>query len=971
MASSGCLSKGPTASNLGEGSWEHADHIDERQTGLIVEDTKHSRPGEVPDLTFDVCCLHLDSHLKSTGASRYLCRGASVNAIWSPSLGKLRRSKSLASACLAPQPTTTTTSTSTICTQPFCCTSPRPQSHLPLVCIVLRPQSTRLFRPTLRSNWRRKERPPKVVADVVRNNDGPSSRADPETLFRYIPSENEVTSLRNTRPLDSSTTGSSIVASGQTFADIARSGAPRPQNDDLHRQRSSSGLMRMRPKQRNWKPLDLSGIDIYAERSPLAGMSDYSTPFESDSLGNSFAPDSAISKETSGCFGEVLSRDPSMPSMAQPEPHIQTMAYAENSHATFPQNQDLDEILQTFGQRLPDPVWLRANEGKSSGQVKFIQHPSRDVTAHRWSAQNFEWQEIGRYSCNRKFMDGDVISPLFLQHVEADPSRPQSLKYFAKLANDYSGYIQSRPPSLDSTPLTYAPRPNLNLNPSLHDPARYDSLSSVATSHNALELPSLTHLSLADRPAVVQASRTLRTNSMNMHLQGLGAAEDDPFTESISPRNTRAFVPSPDTLRSTTAVQDANMMDFGFRFPPPGISIRQRDDSIYDASDRDDTSVISNDRRAFFANQERKRTEQMRQSVLNPGPQTNSGNLTMGNFQRMQPQRMSYTQIREAMIYEEMRSREPVTAVFAPADYQAPVILQRGGGDAQHSQTDESRARMREYLNRTANELPSRSTSYLTPMDSINSDSTEPMSRSFEHPTSHSLIPRDVVRPNSSISQASRGGMLRSSDPDFDQAQSTALVFNAINTELTPQNFDGPFFENTEPSPNNPNVHRTIHKSHEEEFEEWWTSGSTYQRQKDYVDSVNAAGTGHGSSAVTNQLLVSLYERLRSYVREPGAKPKPGDYFAPFGKPPDWCIDRGRGGKHSFFGEDYGEVPKRIGRDPRFKPTFGQFATPYNTDHGALNWAGAEEESFSFNANPGGVTSLGARIGQAGSHFRH
>ncbi|KAK8176759.1 hypothetical protein BC567DRAFT_289038, partial [Phyllosticta citribraziliensis] len=771
-------------------------------------------------------------------------------------------------------------------------------------------------------------------------------------------SDNEVTSLRNTRPFDSST--SSTVASGQTFADIARSGAARAPKSDHTSQRSSSGLMKMRPKQKSWKPLDLSAVDIYAERSPLAGMSDASTPFETDALGNSFVPDSTISRASSGSFG---GRDTSLPPMTHPEPHVQTMAYAENLNTISQHNQDLDEILQTFGQRLPDPVWLRANEGKSSGQVKFIQHPSRDVTAHRWSAQNFEWQEIGRYSCNRKFMDGNVTSPLFLQHVEADPSRTQSLKYFAKLANDYSGYIQSRPPSLDSTPLNYASRPSLNLNPSLHDPARYDSLSSIASSH-AMELPSLANLSLADRPAVLQSSRPTQRNSMSMHLQGLGAAEDDPFTESISPRNTRAFVPSSDALRRSTIMQDANMMDFAFRFPPPGMLNQQRDDSIYDASDRDDSSVISSDRRAFFAEQERKRTQQMRQSVLNPGTHSH---LNEELFHSMQAQQRDHDHTITTMYHREIPAQEPVTAIFAPEEYQPTMILQRGG-TTYSSQTDESRARMREYLNRTANELPSHNTTHLAPMVSVRSDSTEAASRPLEDSSGQWLMP--PTRPTSSISQASRG-VLQSSDPESDQAQSTALVFNAINSETTPQNFDGPFFENEEPSSDNPNVNRTTLKAPEEEFEEWWTSGSTYQRQKDYLESLNAAGAGQGSSAVTNQLMVSLYERLRPYIRDAGAKPKPEDCFAPFGKPPDWCIDRGRSGKESFFGEDYGEVPKRIGRDPRFKPTFGQFPTSYSADLGPMNWAGADEESFSFNANPGGAAVLGARVGQAGHRTRY
>ncbi|KAK8230889.1 hypothetical protein HDK90DRAFT_556841 [Phyllosticta capitalensis] len=848
---------------------------------------------------------------------------------------------------------------------PVTCDTPHPHSIIPRLYLVsfwiLR--LSRCYAPP--SNWRRRERVPVVVdhqapyshIQVVRNNDTPSSRArdgnNPENLFRYIPSENEVTSLRTTRPLDN--TQSSAVASGQTFADIARSGAARASTSDPAGQRSSSGLMKMRPKQKSWKPLDLSDIDIYAGRSPLTGRSDTSTPIESDSARDDF-PDSAISKTSPDSFSEITSRDTSLPRATVPEPRVQTMAYVETTTAVHHQ-QELDEIYETFGQRLPDPVWLRANEGKSSSQVKFIQHPSRDVTAHRWSAQNFEWQEIGRYSCTRKFIDGHVISPVFLQHIEADPSRPHSLKYFAKLASDYSGYVKSRPPSISSsTPSMYAPRPSLNFNPSLHDSARYDSLSSIASSQHGMELPSLANLSLNDRPAVMHAARPLQTD---MHLQGLGASEDDPFTESVSPRNTRAYVPSPQVLRrAMNPGQQNSMMDFAFRFPPPGMLNRQRDESVYDVSDQDDMSVMSSDRRAYFADQERKRLEQMRQSVLNPN---NGYSGHAQGFQGAEPQQNHGYHMAAASLYSHQAnheaSYEPLTAVFAPQEYQPLPTLLRGG-----SNTDESRARMREYLNRTAEEV-NHDNNYTTPADLVRSESSEPMSRPF------TLAPPGLERPTSSVSQASRSA-LRTSDPDFSGAPSTAPVYDTFTKQgPTPQKFEGPFFEIVQPSTANPTLHRSVVRSPEQEMDDWWNSGSTtnYQRRKEYLDSLLAAGAIHGSQEGVHHLLIMAYEQLRTYTREPGTKQP----FAPFGKPPDWCIDRSRvysNTKSTFFGEDYGEVPKRIGRDPRFKPT-PTFGAAFPVEPPSRGWP--EEDSFSFNANPGGAAALGSRIGSSAQRIRY
>ncbi|GME27562.1 ubiquitin homeostasis protein lub1 [Neofusicoccum parvum] len=75
---------------------------------------------------------------------------------------------------------------------------------------------------------------------------------------------------------------------------------------------------------------------------------------------------------------------------------------------------------------------------------------------------------------------------------------------------------------------------------------------------------------------------------------------------------------------------------------------------------------------------------------------------------------------------------------------------------------------------------------------------------------------------------------------------------------------------------------------------------------------------------VTDRILVPLYETLASYVRLPGDADKAPDYFRRFSPPPEWAIDRSRDGHKSYFGEDWGEAPRRIGRDPRFQPTFGQ-----------------------------------------------
>ena len=67
------------------------------------------------------------------------------------------------------------------------------------------------------------------------------------------------------------------------------------------------------------------------------------------------------------------------------------------------------------------------------------------------------------------------------------------------------------------------------------------------------------------------------------------------------------------------------------------------------------------------------------------------------------------------------------------------------------------------------------------------------------------------------------------------------------------------------------------------------------------------------AKAVGDHLLVPVLANLKSYLT-------PGGYFNKHGHVPEWCIDQGVGGQTSFFGEDWGAPPPRLGRDPRYQP---------------------------------------------------
>ncbi|KAH6620159.1 hypothetical protein C7974DRAFT_316023, partial [Boeremia exigua] len=65
--------------------------------------------------------------------------------------------------------------------------------------------------------------------------------------------------------------------------------------------------------------------------------------------------------------------------------------------------------VQLFG-NLPDLIRLSEQTGEFDGQVVFIGHPNRDISAHQWSSSSFQWVNIGRYSTSRGKVEGSLAS---------------------------------------------------------------------------------------------------------------------------------------------------------------------------------------------------------------------------------------------------------------------------------------------------------------------------------------------------------------------------------------------------------------------------------------------------------------------------------------------------------------------------------------------------------------------------------
>ena len=91
------------------------------------------------------------------------------------------------------------------------------------------------------------------------------------------------------------------------------------------------------------------------------------------------------------------------------------------------------------------------------------------------------------------------------------------------------------------------------------------------------------------------------------------------------------------------------------------------------------------------------------------------------------------------------------------------------------------------------------------------------------------------------------------------------------------------------------------------------------------------------SRAISDNILIPVLSNLATYLQS-------GGYFNRHGKAPDWCIDQGTGGQLSFFGEDWGVPPPRMGRDPRYQPVIHEGTRSVYSDftsrHGSHGYTG-------------------------------
>ncbi|KAF2105107.1 hypothetical protein NA57DRAFT_51885 [Rhizodiscina lignyota] len=182
----------------------------------------------------------------------------------------------------------------------------------------------------------------------------------------------------------------------QTFADMARSGVrlPGKQGGDSDAGSpapgESSGTVKLKPSGRArggkaWKPLDLSTIEDTPD-------SDYEAQPNLSLLPSAPRANTGKARATAIDYGQD-------PSTMEPG-SFGYQAFEEHKH----------HVTHVFGGMPPPRNYLDETVGEKENEVRFAFHPNGNVSAHRWDAKNYFWEELGIYVASNRHVFGELVN---------------------------------------------------------------------------------------------------------------------------------------------------------------------------------------------------------------------------------------------------------------------------------------------------------------------------------------------------------------------------------------------------------------------------------------------------------------------------------------------------------------------------------------------------------------------------------
>jgi hypothetical protein len=478
-------------------------------------------------------------------------------------------------------------------------------------------------------------------------------------------------------------------------------------------------------------------------------------------------------------------------------------------------------LVRLFG-NLPDLIRLSEQLGKFDGQVVFIGHPNRDISAHQWSSSSFEWVNIGRYSHSRGKVEGSLAS----DRLRGIDEPHDTIEYFKLAAENRQALIveNGRPKSLDSV-----------AGPVLH-----------------------VGVDLLERPQVSKDPSTKTFRITNKTQSGaefsFRQTTHTPLAKDVLED---PFVAAPDVslVRSTnghkfqaSAVNSTGSLDLSYRFPTKLST--------------DVSSVTS-----FGA-----------LGLKNLG--NTSGLSSTAGLKEVAFGEEAATRRRSSLTQDERVQQLPLSVSYQPYHEPSQILTKAeesrvtlpwrkgvafGVGMLDPATRPVALTRSMLSANYTTSNLSATAAPYLqaSPKNGV--------TETFETSASTVNAP---------------GPALHYSDPDGLRKTQQYEVANGLTQQApTVQSFKGPFFTDSKPTTHDPTVSLSVHVSEEEKLVTWFRDGHRPARQKEYTKSLIAAAVASDKSRYLGAIgeaptksedgpyantgpFVRLYENLSEYVEE-------------------------------------------------------------------------------------------------------
>ncbi|KAL9084583.1 MAG: hypothetical protein Q9165_008009 [Trypethelium subeluteriae] len=660
---------------------------------------------------------------------------------------------------------------------------------------------------------------------------------------------------------------------------------------------------------KSWKPLDLTKIDDTEFEPPTTTSASSGLEHREQSSGqaefertggdtllqaaqvwpsSSLLPGTGSSYPESNCHYNPADQHRQSQSLTSKLPisFTQSSTYGNNpGPANFQLSMlhNRNEVFKVFGNSLPGPDFLQHTTGSQEGQVQFIQHPNGDVSAHQWTASLYQWTNLGQYSNTRKRIEGQLASDRIRGQSSSMLSQLDSVAYFRAVA------LQREPRSESKTPLG-----------SYRD---HDFAQSVLDDPKFLGARQGPHPGpqLQTRPNP-QNFTTRNVSNENSYL-GKSSLFTSP-TASPKPyqalNNTHAWSTSKSVSKMSDAYQtgeyEAEATSRGSGLSRTQ-SIPSHDNVTVDPFRRHMSVAASSFHPAvpnkgledvFTVPQGAPTTGQPYHSLTLQGTSTNVHRAEESTSERPKPD------LKVCLPYSNERH------------FDAPMNLGR------YSRMNHSSPE----LQRSPKHDPERPIMRTVLHDPLRT-SEQPHTSQFDH--QHVPIPANTANKMREM-EGLRGG--QTSGQTFSPASTdfrNHLGVSDPDEERPPRPIYHPIYTadvfDDEPQP-----------SREKKLNDWWDSRDPRSGKMRFEENFRPTARNPTNpypprndpdNPVANGLLSALYDTIVSYAKGSHAG---HDYLNRFGEPPEWCVDKTNTGSRSFFGEDWGAPPSRVGRDPRYRP---------------------------------------------------